>query len=104
MRTQDSALPGRPVQLEGNVVGIDSVRPLDHKRPEWILTDDAMKLVEPCFFEMRGTYIGAPNLNLRDAGIAVQSSGQVRQWNFTATPFCFVCFTRLGRLSTLCWH
>jgi hypothetical protein len=49
VRTQNSALPERPVQPERNVVGIDSVPPLGHKRPERILTDDAMKLVEPMF-------------------------------------------------------
>jgi hypothetical protein len=31
--------------------------------------------------------------NLRAVGIAVHSSRQVRQGNFTRRSFCFVCFT-----------
>ena len=37
------------------------------------------------------------SLKAHEAGIAVQFSRQVRQRNFTAASFCFVCFTRRAR-------
>jgi hypothetical protein len=46
---------------------------------------------------MRGFVHSCSSLKPREAGIAVQFSRQVRQRKFTATPFCFVCFTRRAR-------
>jgi len=46
---------------------------------------------------MRGFVHWRFSLKPREAGIAVQFSRQVRQRNFTATSFCFVCFARRAR-------